>query len=129
MSLRDLLVPSFDQAIAALFADLAERGLLDSTLVVLSTEFGRTPRINDLAGRDHWPGAFSICMGGGGLKGGQVIGATDKQAATVTDRPITPGDMAATILSKLGIDPTTILYTPLGRPVPLASGKPIAELV
>ena len=129
-SLRELLVPSFDRAIPALLNDLESRGLLDSTLVVVTTEFGRTPRINQLAGRDHWPQAFSICLAGAGLKVGQVIGATDKQAAQVTDRPITPEDLTATILSVLGIDPSTTLHTPLGRPVQLVSGgKPIAEIL
>ena len=129
-SLRDLLVPSFNQAIPALLGDLAARGLLDSTLVVVSTEFGRTPRINALAGRDHWPGAFSTVMAGGGLKTGQVVGATDKLGAAVVDRPITPADMAATILTTLGIDPHTVLHTPLGRPVELAAGgKTIDELI
>ncbi len=129
-SLRDLLVPSFNQALPALIRDLAARGLLDSTLVVVSTEFGRTPRINQLAGRDHWPGAFSTVMAGGGLKTGQVVGATDKQGGSVTDRPITPADMAATILTTLGIDPHTILHTPIGRPIELASGgQAIEELL
>jgi uncharacterized protein (DUF1501 family) len=129
-SLRDLLVPSFNRAIPALLRDLADRGLLDSTLVVISTEFGRTPRINQLAGRDHWPGAFSTVVGGGGLKTGQTIGTTDKQGAAVTDRPITPADLAATILNTLGIDPQTTLQTPLGRPVELVSGgKVIEELI
>ncbi len=130
MSLRELLVPSLDQGVGALLADLAQRGLLDSTLVVVTTEFGRTPRINEMAGRDHWPGAFSIVMAGGGLKTGQAIGATDKIAASVTDRPITPADMAATLLTVLGIDPDTTLHTPLGRPVKLADGgKPVHELL
>lgn len=129
-SLRDLLVPSVDRAIPALLRDLEERGLLDSTLVVIATEFGRTPRINVMAGRDHWPNAFSIVMAGGGIKVGGAIGATDKIGAAVTDRPVTPPDMAATILSVLGIDPDTVLHTPLGRPVPLAlGGKPVTELI
>jgi len=128
-SLRELLCPSFDQAVPALLNDLDQRGLLDSTLVVVTTEFGRTPRINALAGRDHWPNAFSVVMAGVGNKGGQVVGATDKQAASVADRPISPEDLTATILHKLGIDPTTVLKTPIGRPVPLADGgKVISEL-
>lgn len=128
-SLRELLCPSFDQAIPALLNDLDGRGLLDSTLVVITTEFGRTPRINPLAGRDHWPNAFSVVMAGGGIKGGQIVGATDKQGAAVADRPITPEDLTATILHKLGINPATVLKTPLGRPVPLAAGgKVISEL-
>ncbi len=128
-SLQELLCPSFDQAIPALLNDLSDRGLLDSTLVVVTTEFGRTPRINPLAGRDHWPNAFSILMAGAGMEVGQVIGATDKQAGSVADRPISPEDMCATILHKLGIDHETVLHTPLGRPVPLVDGgKPISEL-
>jgi len=121
-SLRDLLVPPLDQGVSALLKDLDERGRLDSTLVVLTTEFGRSPRINEMAGRDHWPQAFSIVMAGGGLKRGLTIGATDKQAASVIDRPITPSDMAATLLTALGIDPDVTLHTPLGRPVQLAGG-------
>lgn len=121
-SLRDLLVPALDQGLSALLNDLEQRGELDSTLVVLTTEFGRTPRINVMAGRDHWPQAFSIVMAGGGLKRGLTIGATDKQAASVIDRPITPSDMAATLLTALGIDPDITLLTPLGRPVQLAGG-------
>ncbi len=128
-SLRDLLVPSLDRALATLLADLEQRGLLDSTLVVLSTEFGRTPRINTMAGRDHWPQAFSIVVAGGGTRRGIVLGATDRIGASVTDRPVTPPDMAATILHALGIDHATTLQSPLGRPVELASGgRPVMEL-
>jgi hypothetical protein len=128
-SLRELLCPSFDQAVPALLNDLEQRGLLEKTLVVVTTEFGRTPRINELKGRDHWPNAFSILMAGAGLKVGQTIGATDKQAAFVTDRPITPADMAATILRTLGIDHKKVMHTPLGRPVPLVDGgNPVTEL-
>lgn len=126
-SLRELLCPAFDQAIPALLKDLQDRGMLDKTLVVVTTEFGRTPRINDLAGRDHWPNAFSIVMAGGGVKGGQVVGATDNQAAEVTDRPITPPDMVATILYALGIDHRKVLHTPLGRPVPIADGGEVVH--
>jgi hypothetical protein len=128
-SLRDLLVPSVDRAIPALLNDLKDRGLLDNTLVVLATEFGRTPRINTMAGRDHWPNAFSIVLAGGGVRGGQVVGATDKIGGSVTDRPVTPADMTATVLKALGIDPATTVHTPLGRPVELAlGGKPVVEL-
>ncbi|HAA59905.1 MAG TPA: DUF1501 domain-containing protein [Planctomycetaceae bacterium] len=128
-SLKDLLCPSFDRAVPALLNDLEQRGMLDDTLVVISTEFGRTPQINQLAGRDHWPNVFSIAMAGGGVKGGQVIGASDRRAAGVADRPITPGDMTATVLDLMGIDPRQILHTPLGRPIPLVDdGRPITEL-
>ena len=128
-SLRDLLCPSFDQAIPALLNDLEDRGMLDNTLVVITTEFGRTPKINDQAGRDHWPNAFSIAMAGGGVRGGIVVGATDKQAGEVVERPITPQDMCATVLDRLGIDYTKVLHTPLGRPVPLVDdGHPVREI-
>lgn len=129
-SLRDLLVPSLDQAFPALISDLDQRGLLDSTLVVLTTEFGRTPRINTMAGRDHWPNAFSVVMAGGGLKRGLTVGATDKIGAYVADRPITVPDMSATLLTALGIDPYTRLYTPLGRPIDLVNGgKAVSEVM
>jgi uncharacterized protein (DUF1501 family) len=129
-SLRELLCPSFDQAIPALLNDLEQRGMLDSTLVVVTTEFGRTPQINQLAGRDHWPNAFSVLLAGAGAKVGQVIGATDKRAAEVSDRPITPQDLTATILRVLGIDHSTVLHTPIGRPVPLVDGgKPVWEVL
>jgi arylsulfatase A-like enzyme len=128
-SLKELLVPDLDRAVPALLNDLGDRGLLEKTLVVVATEFGRTPRINQLAGRDHWPAAFSVCLAGAGIKTGQVIGATDHHAARVTDRPVTPQDLAATILSRLGIDPHTTLHTSLGRPIELVNGgKPIEEL-
>ena len=129
-SLREVLCPPFDQGLSALIEDLSDRGMLESTLVVVTTEFGRTPQINKLAGRDHWPNAFSIVMAGGGVQGGRVIGGTDKHAAEVADRPISPQDVAATILDVLGIDYRTVLHTPLGRPIPLVDGgKPIAELL
>ncbi len=128
-SLKEVLCPPFDQGVSALIEDLDQRGMLDNTLVVVTTEFGRTPRINDLAGRDHWPNAFSIMMAGAGIQGGALIGATDKQAGEVTDRPITPQDMAATILYALGINHQMVLHTPLGRPVPLVDGgQPVREL-
>ncbi len=128
-SLRDLLVPPLDQGLSALIQDLDERGRLDKTLVVLATEFGRTPRINNMAGRDHWPQAFSVVMAGAGIKGGITLGATDKQAASVVDRPITPSDFAATILAAMGFDPDVTLHTPVGRPIQLAGGgKVVREL-
>ena len=128
-SLRELLCPDFDQALPAFLNDLSERGLLEKTLVVVTTEFGRTPQINQLAGRDHWPNAFSILMAGAGVRGGQIIGATDKIAGEVTERPVTAQDMAATVLYALGINHETVLHTPLGRPVPMVDGgKPVLEL-
>jgi hypothetical protein len=123
-------LPSLDRAYAALITDLRERGLLDSTLVVLMGEFGRTPKLNALAGRDHWPRAGFACLAGGGIKGGHVIGATDTFGEVPIDRPISPPDLALTILRLLGVDPAKELITAAGRPVKILSeGAFIAELV
>jgi len=115
-----------DQAFACLISDLHARGLLDETLVVFLTEFGRTPKITSVGGRDHWGAAGSIFFAGGGTRGGQVIGATDKHAAFPTGQRYSPGDVAATIYKAIGIDPETILYDRLHRPLPvLPQGEPI----
>jgi hypothetical protein len=115
-----------DRAFAALIADLHERGLLAQTLVVFLTEFGRTPKINSLGGRDHWGAAGSVFFAGGGTRGGQVIGATDKNAAFPTGPGYTPGDIAATLYQAIGVDPETILYDRQHRPLPvLPQGQPI----
>ena len=122
------LYPVFDQAYTALLEDLHQRGLLDSTLVLLLGEFGRTPVINHSAGRDHWPGAFSIAAAGAGTPGGQVIGSTDAHASEPKDRPISIEDLGATLYKKLGIDSSKEYHT-VGRPVRINSdGKPIREL-
>jgi hypothetical protein len=119
-----------DQAFAALLDDLETRGILQGTLVVFLTEFGRTPKINSLGGRDHWGAAGSIFFAGGGTRGGQVIGATDKQAAFPTTRRFSPGDVAATIYQAIGIDPATILYDRQNRPLPvLPQGEAIAGVL
>jgi hypothetical protein len=122
----------FDQAVGALIEDLDERGQLDQTLVVAMGEFGRTPRLNDGQpgpGRDHWGGAISAMLAGGGLKGGQVVGATGPKADYPADRPLKPADLLATIYQVLGIDPTQTFKDHSGRPVAiLDEGKPIAEL-
>ena len=102
------LIPGLDKALSALIGDLLDRGMLDETLVAVMTEFGRTPKINSTGGRDHWPNCFSIVMAGGGVQGGQVIGKSDALGEFVRDRPITPGDLAATIYTLLGI---CLLYT------------------
>ena len=122
------LYPEFDQAFAALVEDLDSRGLLDSTLVLALGEFGRTPKINHSAGRDHWPGAFSIAAAGAGVPGGQVIGATDENGAYPTDRPVSIEDLGATLYKKLGIDVAHEYHT-VGRPVKINDGgTPIPEL-
>src|SRR5262249_41826642 len=111
------LVPLFDQAFAALVNDLSERGLLETTLVVAMGEVGRTPKLNTSAGRDHWPRAFSVVLAGGGIKGGQVVGASDRIGEAPADRPVTPADLARTIYTLLGVDPSRELHTADGRPV------------
>ena len=125
-----LLIPPTDRAIAALVRDLIDRGLYEKTLVVAMGEFGRTPKMNSAAGRDHWGHTFSVLMGGGGLKMGQVIGASDDKGAYVADRPLHPEDVAATIYQHLGIDGReTALADTAGRPRYLVErGKPIREL-
>ncbi|HWB06569.1 MAG TPA: DUF1501 domain-containing protein [Verrucomicrobiales bacterium] len=122
-------LPSLDRAYAALLSDLRERGLLDSTLVVLMGEFGRTPKLNALGGRDHWPRAGFACLAGGGVKGGQVIGATDAFGEVPVERAVSPPDLAFSILKLLGVDPAQELTGPGGRPIRILSeGSFIAEL-
>jgi hypothetical protein len=129
-SLKKDMVPHADRAFAALVNDLDQRGMLDSTLVIMMGEMGRTPRLNNAAGRDHWSMAQSVLFAGGGVKPGQVIGATDKQAAYPTTEPVGVQDVLRTMFNQMGIDTTKTYYTPLGRPVPIVDGgKLIAGLV
>lgn len=129
-TLRRELLPALDNGIAALFRDLADRGRLDSTLVLITGEFGRTPRINNNAGRDHWGPAFTIALGGGGIRGGRVVGASDRRAERPAADPRGPEDLAATIYHLLGIDAREDFYTPEGRPVPIVTGgRVMRELV
>ena len=124
------LVPSLDTAFSALVTDLADRRLLNDTLVVVMGEFGRTPKLNTQAGRDHWPRVFSVMLAGGGVAGGQVIGSSDDMGESPNSRPVTPADLAATIYRLLGIDPSMTLYTSDGRPVRVsAEGEPVSELL
>jgi hypothetical protein len=124
------LIPTFDLAFAALVGDLGERGLLDETLVVAMGEFGRTPKVNTQGGRDHWPRAFSVALAGGGVKGGQVVGASDRVGESPSDRPVTPADLARTIYTLLGVDPDRELHTADGRPVQVnQGGKVVGELL
>jgi hypothetical protein len=124
------LMPQVDLGMSALLTDLNERGLLDSTLVIWMGEFGRTPRVNTNGGRDHYARAWSTVLAGGGIKGGQVIGRTDKDGAAVVDRPISVVDFMATVCQVLGIDYTKKIDTPSGRPIGLVDkgAKPIGEL-
>jgi hypothetical protein len=119
-----------DPAFATLIKDLQERDLLDSTLVVWMGEFGRTPRINSNEGRDHWARGFTVVLAGGGIKGGQVIGATNEDGTDVVYRPVTVPDLFATFCHILGIDPNKRYYTPQGRPVTIVDkGQVISELL
>jgi Protein of unknown function (DUF1501) len=127
--LKNTLVPPMEQAYAALLDDLDERGLLDTTLVVWMGEFGRSPKINEDTGRDHWPGCYSVLLAGGGIRGGQVIGASDKTGAYPKDRPTTPAEIHATMYAALGYDVRSISYESSdGRPVALTEGTPMMEL-
>ncbi|MCI0463730.1 MAG: DUF1501 domain-containing protein [Gemmataceae bacterium] len=125
---QETLCPMFDLAYTSLLDDLGQRGLLDNTLVVAMGEFGRTPQLNPRGGRDHWPGCWTILFAGAGVRGGQVIGASDKTGAEPKDRPISPAEVAASIYHALGIDLNTRLPGPENRPMPLVEAQPIAEL-
>lgn len=129
-SLERDLIPQADQAFSALVTDLHDRGLLDSTLVVMMGEMGRTPRVNAQAGRDHWSQAQSVLFAGGGIRPGRVIGATDRQAAFPTSDPVGVADLLRTIFHLMGIDCDKTYLTPLGRPVPIVSGgRIVRELI
>lgn len=114
---RDLIGPMFDNAYASLLEDLHDRGLLQTTMVAATGEFGRTPKVNPAGGRDHWPQCWTMLFAGGGIKGGQIIGASDEIGAYPRDRPVTPGEAAATIMHSLGIDLETDLPGLQGRPI------------
>ena len=120
--------PAFDLAFTALLEDLTDRGLLEETLVVVIGEFGRTPEINKLAGRDHWPHCYSAVLAGGGVQGGQTYGESDRHAAYVKDLPVSPDDFGATIYHAFGIRPETRVYDQSGRPVAISHGKPVTAV-
>ena len=124
------LLPVLDQAFAALVVDLERTGLLDRTLVLLTTEFGRTPKLNKDGGRDHWPGAFSIVLAGGGLRRGLVHGSTDPTATEVSDAMVGPEDLARTLFTLLGVDPDRALLAGGNRPIRLVNGgRMLTEIV
>ncbi len=135
--LKQSILPMFDRAFSTLLADLSDRGLLDETLVVAMGEFGRTPRIGqitssagaDKGGRDHWPHCYSVLLAGGGIAGGQIYGASDRDAAYPASLPVTPNDIAATIYQVMGIDPDTTIRDGLDRPFAVSDGRSIRELV
>ena len=126
----NLLIPPLDTAISGLMDDLENRGLYEDTMVIAMGEFGRTPRMNKYAGRDHWGRTFSVLVGCGGMNMGQVIGRSNSHGADVASRPISPEDVTATVYHHLGIDGENTTFDDLlGRPIPLiAEGKPIREL-
>ncbi len=128
--LKNRLLPQFDRAAASLVSDLHDRGLQDDVVVAAFGEFGRTPRINGGAGRDHWPGAASILYAGGGLRMGQAIGSTNSKAEYPTSKPYSPGCVLSTIYHAIGVDHRHVFYDHARRPLPvLSEGKPIAELI
>ena len=135
MFMRDTLVPRLDQALGALVEDLDQRGLLESTVVIAMGEFGRTPHVNPDNGRDHWPHCWSLVLGGGGIKGGQVVGASDAKGAQVAEKIVSIGDVFATIYDAFGINWEKEYMTPTGRPIKIANaigdktGSLISELV
>jgi hypothetical protein len=133
---KNALVPPMDRSLAALLEDLDQRGLLSSTIVLVMGEFGRVPHYqNTRGGRDHWIDAWSMALGGGGIRGGQVVGATSETGAEIAERPVSPGDLFATIYKAFGIDWTKEYMHPVGRPIKIANSKddvtgvPIKELL
>ena len=126
---RDSLCPQFDRTFATFIADLQSCGLLDETLVVVMSEFGRSPKINGAGGRDHWGSCFSVVLAGAGI-GGQIIGESDHIGAFPQSHPVHPPDLAATIFHLLGLDPASEFMDPLGRPRRLTdNGVPLRELI
>lgn len=128
-SMREFLMPIMDQAYSALIEDLEARGLLDETLVVWCGEFGRTPKINRRAGRDHWGRVMSIALCGGGVRAGTVLGASDAHAAEPVTGAVEPKDLIATIFHLLGYNTETVVHDPLGRPMPISRGRVIEQIV
>jgi len=125
---RDLL-KTLDPAYSALIRDLRERGQLERTVVLLAGEFGRTPNINPVGGRDHWPTGFSVALAGGGVRGGRVIGATDPEGKPEPADPVTVPDLTATLLTAVGINPAKLSQTPIGRTVKFSEGTAVAALL
>jgi hypothetical protein len=121
-------LPQTDLAVSALLEDLASRGLLDETLVLWTGDFGRTPKINKDAGRDHWPQCQTVLLAGGGVQGGVLVGSSDKTGSYPASDPQRPDDIMATVYHALGFDPETSIRDQLGRPMPIADGQPIREL-
>jgi hypothetical protein len=128
--LKENHLPNLDQTYSALMEDLDARGLLDETLVVMMGEMGRTPKINENGGRDHWTFCYSVVLAGAGVRGGSIYGASDAQAAYIKDRPVRIRDLCATIYHCLGIDPEMTVYDHGNRPISIAQGgQPLTEIL
>jgi hypothetical protein len=127
-TLKNSRLPQTDQSVSALLEDLDARGLLGETLVYWTGDFGRTPKVNKDAGRDHWPPCQTVLMAGGGVRGGQVHGASDPSGAYPAEKPVRPDDVTATVFHALGFDPETTIRDQLDRPLPISAGRPIAAL-
>ena len=126
--LKNDLLPPADQALSALIDDLNSRGLLDETLIIAMGEFGRTPKVNANAGRDHWPNCYTVLLAGGGVNGGSTFGTSDKLGAYPNTDAVNPADLAATLFWRFGLDVTREMIDLTGRPYKLADGKPIRAL-
>lgn len=127
-TIKDSLLPITDQAVPALLTDLKQRGLLDETLVIWTGEFGRTPKVNKDAGRDHWPNAYSVLLAGAGVRGGAVYGESDADGAYVARDPVSPANLSGTMYHLLGIDPKAIIRDGLDRPYHIADDPVLALL-
>jgi hypothetical protein len=126
--LKGELLPLLDEGLSALIEDLKDRGMLDETLVVTMGEFGRTPRVNKDGGRDHWGHCSSVLFAGGGIRGGNLVGASDRTCAFPSELPVAPSDVVATIYHALGLEGRTLMYDPLNRPLAISEGKVISQL-
>ncbi len=123
-------MPALDQALAMLLRDLDQRGLLSKTLVMVSSEFGRTPKINQTAGRDHWPKVFSVLLAGGGIKGGMIYGASNATASEPESDPVSPADLATTMYHQMGIVADSELMAPGDRPIEIVDdGNVLDKLI
>jgi hypothetical protein len=124
-NLKDTLLPPTDRSVSALLSDLHDRGMLDETLVIWMGDMGRTPRVNKAAGRDHWSFCYSVLMAGGGVRGGQVYGSSDRNAAYPSTNPVSPADLTATVYHCLGLDPRSHVTDQQGRPITASTGEPV----